>query len=203
MSPYRAMFGVEAFELDHELGLQNRIDEDPGTGEELARNLANLHSQLIGQGMKSRDRAEKSYNKTIKEVAYQEGQRVLVYNPQADLEKGRKLSSPWIGPYRIEKKLSDISCILKSEVGNKTARSHVNRLRHFNEQHIETGNPIGGVFPDSRRILKSIIEVQSRSDGRYFKVRSAGRTGTKWVRENMLPEVVVKSFDNIEKKLAL
>ncbi len=33
MTPFKAMFGVDAFELDNEIGLQARIDEDPGIGE--------------------------------------------------------------------------------------------------------------------------------------------------------------------------
>ena len=34
MTPFKAMFGVDAFELDNEIGLQSRIDEDRGTGDE-------------------------------------------------------------------------------------------------------------------------------------------------------------------------
>ncbi len=30
MKPFKAMFAVDAFELDNEIGLQARIDEDPG-----------------------------------------------------------------------------------------------------------------------------------------------------------------------------
>ncbi len=43
---------------------------------------------------------------------YEEGETVIVYNYHADLENGRKLSAPWIGPYVIVKKLSNISYIL-------------------------------------------------------------------------------------------
>ena len=99
MTPFKAMFGVESFELDHELALQDRIDEDPGTGDELAKQLAELHRQLIGKGNMARDKAERFYNRAVKEGTYEEGERVLVYDPQADLKKGRKLSAPWIGPY--------------------------------------------------------------------------------------------------------
>ncbi len=37
MIPLKAMFGVNAFELDNEIGLQARIDEDPGIGENLEK----------------------------------------------------------------------------------------------------------------------------------------------------------------------
>jgi len=94
-----------------------------------------------------------------------------VYSPQLDKTIGRKLSAPWIGPYKIESKLSDISYILKSEVGEKTARVHVNRLRRFSEDFEETGDPIGGVFPDTRRILKSIKKRTQRQSGRWYKVK--------------------------------
>ncbi len=50
--------------------------------------------------------------------------------------------------FRNSEKLSNISYILESVVGAKTARVHVNRLRRFSDGHLETGEPIGGVFPD-------------------------------------------------------
>ena len=199
MTPFKAMFGVEAFELDHELALQDRIDEDPGIGEELAKRLAELHRQLIGKGTRARDKAEKYYNRAVQESNYREGDRVLVYNPPADLKKGRKLSTPWMGPYIIEKKLSDISFILKSEVEGLTARAHVNRLRRFSEDLKETGDPISGVFPDTRRIIKLIMEVEDREDGKYYKIRAARRSGSKWLKESELPEVVVKAYEKTSK----
>lgn len=52
--------------------------------------------------------------------------------------------------------------------------SHRNRLCHFNKHQLEKEKPIGVVFPDSRRILKSIMEVQERHDRRYSNVLSAG-----------------------------
>ncbi len=57
------MFGVDAFEFDNEIGLQTRIDEDPGIGENLAEKLASLYQHLIENGEKARERAEKYYNK--------------------------------------------------------------------------------------------------------------------------------------------
>lgn len=95
--------------------------------------------------------------------------------------------------------LSDISFVLISEIGNKVARSHANLLLHFNENRKETGDPIGGVFHGNKQILKSILQVQVRPDGRYFKFRYSGRTKTKWIRETYLEEIVVKSFDNTRK----
>ncbi len=77
--------------------------------EKLWQKLAWLYQDLIQKGHKAIDRAEKFYNKAIHEVAYAEGERFLVYNPQADLEKGRKLSAPWIGPNVFVEKLSNIS----------------------------------------------------------------------------------------------
>ncbi len=107
----------------------------------MAEKLASLYQDLIGKGHKARDRAEK-YCKAIHQVVYEEGERVLVYNPQADLEKGRCLSAPWIGPYVVVKKLSNMSYILESVVGAKTARVHVNRLRDFSDDHVETAETI-------------------------------------------------------------
>ncbi len=84
-------------------------------------------------------------SKAIRETVYEEGERVLVCDSLEDFERGRKRSAPWIGPYIMVKKLLNISYIIESVVGAKTARVHVNRLRHFRDENIETSKPVGVV----------------------------------------------------------
>lgn len=55
-TPYRAMFGVDAFEFDCGLGLQLRLEDDPT---DLPARLAEIHADLLKQGNRSRDMAEK------------------------------------------------------------------------------------------------------------------------------------------------
>lgn len=81
------MFGVDAFELDHELGLRDMIDKDPVIGDTLAQNVAELHLYLVGRGLKERDRAENEYNKAIREETYDVGERVIIYSQQLDIKK--------------------------------------------------------------------------------------------------------------------
>ncbi len=76
---------------------------------------------------------------------YEEVERVLVCDSVENFERGRKLSAPWIGPYMMVKKLLNISYIIESVVGAKTAKVHVNRLRHFRDENIETSKSVGVV----------------------------------------------------------
>ena len=51
----------------------------------------------------------KQYNKLVQDTEFFVGDMVMVYNPQFDKEVGRKLQSPWRGPYRVEEVLKSIS----------------------------------------------------------------------------------------------
>jgi hypothetical protein len=54
---------------------------------------------------------------------------VLVYDEAGDLAQGRKLRQPWLGPYRVEKRLSDVSYILRAQNNARVARVNANRMR--------------------------------------------------------------------------
>ncbi len=75
------------------------------------------------------------------------------------METGRKLSSPRLGPYKVVQKPSPISHVLKAEVSGELARVHVNRIRRFSEDIVETASPQAGVYTDSRRLALRIIGV--------------------------------------------
>jgi hypothetical protein len=54
---------------------------------------------------------------------------VLVYDEAGALAQGRKLGQPWLGLYRVEKRLSDVSYILRAENNARVARVNGNRMR--------------------------------------------------------------------------
>jgi len=197
MTPYKAVFGVDAFDFDAEAGRRMAIDQEPESNEELARRLAELHWQLIQRGSKARTDAAKQYNKLANAVEFEKGDRVMVYNPRHHMEKGRKLRTPWMGPYIVQEVLTNVSYIVKSEVGLDVARVHVNRLQKYDEDICETGDPIDGVFPDSRRIIKSIIGEKIRDGKRWFKVKHTYANGAEWVSEADLPTLIVAEYDAI------
>ena len=194
LTPFKAVFGVEAFDFDNEVGVRMRQDDRTEAGGRLDERLAELHRSLLSAGFAARRRAEKQYNKLVAECQYEVGDRVLVYDPPAAVERGRKLRTPWLGPYRVTEKLSPISYVLTSEIESRVARAHVNRLRKLDPEVSETGDPRDGVFPDSRRLIRMISDDRVLHGRRQLKVRSRGRRGFVWKDENELPELVVKAY---------
>ena len=193
MTPFYAMFGVEAFEWDSCLGLALRLEEEP---ENVAERLAEAHAQLWKTSMKSRKAAQKQYDKAVVECQYSVGDRVMLYHPPGELEVGRKLRVPWLGPYRVVEKHSDCGYSIRSELGEKLARVHVNRLKKIPEGLLaEAGSPQQGLWPDVRREVRGILAKRGSGRRTEYKVRKAGRNGFVWTRKGDLPDVVVAAYE--------
>jgi hypothetical protein len=187
------MFGVDAFEFDAGVGLQLRLDEEPTS---LAECLKEVHRDLLEAGKRSRTVAPRYNDLAVKETSFEVGDRVLVWNPPGEVEVGRKLRVPWIGTYRVIDQHSPVSYSLKAEEVDKVARAHVNRLQKVEpEALVETSEPKDGLWPDSRRLLRSILSSQTTSDGRnQYEVKHAGRTGFVWENASALTDVVKEAF---------
>lgn len=194
ITPFKAMFGIEAFDFDAEIGWRTFLDEQDEE-EPLQDRLQRLHDVIYQRGLRSRRDASRQYNKALKETHFDIGDRVLLYHPPAEMEVGRKLRSAWLGPYRVIEKLSPVGFVLKSETSSEVARTHINRLRRFSEQYTEVEAPQAGIFPDSRRLMLRITEAKEHNGIRLFRLQSAGRKGFVWKTEAELPEIVVKAFD--------
>jgi hypothetical protein len=140
VTPFRAMFGVDVFGFDSGLDLQLRLEDEP---ENIPSRLAAVHADLLSARKRSRSAAEKYYNRAVTECSYAIGDRVLIFHPPGLVETGLKLRVPWIGPYRIVERQSDVSYVLQSEIEGNSARVHVNRLRKIaeDEDSEETGIP--------------------------------------------------------------
>jgi hypothetical protein len=130
MTPFKAIFGGEAFDFDAEVGWTTML-EDRDDDEKLQERMRIIHDELFRRGIHTRSQAAGQQNRVLKEVQFEQGDRVLLFNRLGQVEQARKLRSPWLGPYRVKEKLSPISYILESEVTHEVARVHVNRLRTF------------------------------------------------------------------------
>eukprot|EP00171_Calliarthron_tuberculosum_P012597 IDg12597t1 len=160
MTPFKAMFGIDAFEAWSELDIESYEDEPIN----LATGLSRLHSHLVGKTSRARVHAAKQYDKAVKETEYHVGDRVLLWSSELAKREGNKTCKPWIGPYKVTSKLGRVGYELKSEVGDLIARVHANRLRKIDKNAVETGQPEDGVFPDSLRILRKIAGEELRQD---------------------------------------
>jgi hypothetical protein len=186
-TPFTAMFSIDAF-WKTVLDVQNE-------GESLPDRLRTLHDELYHKGVHARGQAARQYNRALKEVQFEDAERVLLFHPPGKVEQGRKLRTPWLGPYRVKEKLSSIGYVLGSEMAKEATRVHVNRKRNFSEEFAELGSPQTGFFPDSRRMALRVIDSVNYQEMRQFKGVSPGRTGLVRRAENELPIIVAKAFD--------
>jgi hypothetical protein len=138
MTPFKAIFGVNAFDFDAEIRLKTMLYQKE-VDESLADRIRVLEDELYRRGIKARSTAAKQYNRALKEVQFNEGDRVLRFHPPALVQTGRKFRSPWLGPYRIKEKLPPIGYMVELEVSSEVARIHVNRLRRFSDDIRELG----------------------------------------------------------------
>lgn len=65
MTPYKAVFGVDAFDFDAESGRWMALDEEPQSPEEFSKRLKDLHSELLVKGSDAGMSASKKYKKLV------------------------------------------------------------------------------------------------------------------------------------------
>ena len=197
MKSYQAMFGVEAFTAWGE-GDRVCFEEEPTS---MATRRGLLHRQLLGKAGVSRARAKKQYDKKVNPEEYKFGDRVLLYSIKLGREEGNKIVKPWIGPYRVTRKMGHVGYELAAETVHKLVRVHANRLRRISDRIVETVEPQGGMFPDSLRTLDRINDTADRRnkdtgrEERHFRVKIRGGRGTCWTPESDFPPTVADLYD--------
>jgi hypothetical protein len=63
-------------------------------------------------------------------------------------------------------------------------------------------DPSAWMWPDPRRVLRSIMGRRERNGCAEFQVPRAGRRGSVWVPQDDLPEVVVRAYELLAKERA-
>jgi hypothetical protein len=99
------MFGDEPFEFDCVFELRFRSSDKPT---DRARKLDEIHAQLLRKGIRSREAAARTHDKAVHELEFPSGAWVLIYDEPTAAGQGRKMRTPWIGPYRVVKRLSRV-----------------------------------------------------------------------------------------------
>lgn len=115
MTPYKAMFGAEAFEAWGEVDRTCFEDET----DSLAKRLALMHQQLLRKGKKSRARAKKQFDRKVNPEEYEVGDRVLLWSVKVSNAEGKKIVKPWIGPYKVSARRGRVGYELKSEIATR------------------------------------------------------------------------------------
>ena len=89
--------------------------------------------------------------------------------------------------------------MVNTEKGEETARVHVNKLRAFSKDIRESQSATAGVFPDSKRIIRSVIAERNSNGQIEFEVHLSFSPGYQWIKATDLPTVVVMEFDEWKK----
>jgi hypothetical protein len=170
----------EATELSEEVRLEAELRE--------------LHASIYERTAASRSKAAELYGRAVRETQYEKGDRVLIWQPGAVLETGRKLNVPWVGPCVIEDVVG-VAVKAISETTGASVKAHVNRLKKVPAGMVESAAAGSGFYPDSRRLLSAIVESapHPRDPARtMFKIKSVGRAGYRWTDD--LPDIVKRAY---------
>lgn len=84
--------------------------------------------------------------------------------------RNRKLRPPWFRAYKLTEKLSDLSYMLKGVVNGKIAGTLLNHLRRFSKIQAGSEDPMEGLFPDSFKDLRNLLNSRGEGKEREFKL---------------------------------
>jgi len=74
-------------------------------------------------------RMKKYYNSSVKPTSYEEGEKVLVYNPRKRSGHFAKWAICWQGPWSVQRKLYELNYVVRKGAKGKCIVDHVNRMR--------------------------------------------------------------------------
>ena len=127
LSPYYILFGQEPI-LPINLKLGN-IPEKLNRNEQID-NLGKIRSEIQTLIHKTQTNNKKYYDKTHREISFEEGEEVLVTNPVPDIGK---FSEKFKGPFKIIKKISPLNYIVRIPMRGEMSDEilHVRRLKKY------------------------------------------------------------------------
>ena len=139
-TPYHLMFGRE-IRLPADVMFGSTPDQPKDTHEyvkELRKNLEEAH-ELAREHLKTAQKRQKRYHDARGTGnGFGIGDRVWLFNSATKKGESRKLQSPWLGPFVILDKLSDVNYKIGAENGlGRKQIVHYNRLKFCKTQKIK------------------------------------------------------------------
>jgi len=115
-------------------------DQELQTVEEYIKNLREkiekVHTYVRGKLSLKSSRVKVQYDRKVRQVLFEEGQKVWLYNPRRFKGKAPKLQGNWEGPFSIIKKLSDIVYCIQKTLRHRRKVVHSDRLALFVERQL-------------------------------------------------------------------
>lgn len=102
--------------------------------ENLRERLGKIHAEVRERMSLRFSRMKACYDKKARQVSFEEGQRVWLFNPQKRRGRAPKLQSNWEGPYTIVKKLSDVVFCIRKTLRHREKVIHADRLASYLER---------------------------------------------------------------------
>jgi len=122
---------LSSLDLLHGIPPQERKFEENIYVSELRRKLNALHAGVKQQiDLKSR-KVKTLYDSKARQLLYEKGHRVWLFNPRRDKGKAPKLQSNWEGPYEVVRRLNDVVYCIRKSGRHKNKIVHLDRLLHF------------------------------------------------------------------------
>lgn len=129
-SPYYLTHGREA-RLPTEI-ITGEISTDLSEEDYIQGIVTNLHKayqEARSNILRNKETSKRYYDLGSQNKVFAPGDLVLMYDPTVKRGRSKKLKKPWLGPYKILEKLSDVNYKIKK--GRKEYITHANRIKHF------------------------------------------------------------------------
>jgi len=95
----------------------------------------NLSHDLAKGRIEMRSHRTKAlYDRKVRQLNFELGQKVWLFNPRRKLGRAPKLQSNWEGPYEIVRKINDVVYCIRKSGRHKNKIVHLDRLATFHER---------------------------------------------------------------------
>jgi len=115
-------------------------DQEVQTVEGYIRNLKDkmeeIHSNVREKLSLKSSQVKIRYDRKARQVLFEEGQKVWLFNPRRFKGRAPKLQGNWEGPFSVVKKLSDVVYCIQKTPKHRRRVVHSDRLAHYIERRI-------------------------------------------------------------------
>jgi len=115
-------------------------DQELQTVEDYIKNLKEkiekIHTYVRGKLSLKSSRVKVQYDRKARQILFEEGQKVWLYNPRRFKGKAPKLQRNWEGPFTVIKKLSDVVYCIQKTLRHRKKVVHSDRLALFVERRL-------------------------------------------------------------------